>query len=122
MANAIASNGCRSCPRLDARHRWQVEFENVRVGRRSEELAQQIALQTDDQEQQIAVAHNAVFGRQPTESEWAPEREFLRQQSERYKLREQNEDEEQDSFAANNGALVDLCLVLLNSAEFLYVD
>ena len=97
-------------------------FNSGFVDKQAEDLAQRIASQSDDQEQQIAAAHNAVFGRQPTEFEWALARDFLRQQSERYKLREKNEDEEKDSFATDNGALVDLCLVLLNSAEFLYVD
>jgi hypothetical protein len=90
------------------------------VDRQAVELAKRIASQADAPEQQIASAYDAVLGRQPNESEGRLARDFLRQQSERYKNREV--DEGDDRFSVKNGALVDFCLVLLNSAEFLYVD
>ena len=89
------------------------------VDQQAEDLARQIASPTDDQPQQIAAAYNAVLGRHPTVSESASAEDFLRRQSERYNRPETAENEAQDT---TNGALVDLCLVLLNSAEFLYVD
>jgi hypothetical protein len=82
-------------------------------------LARRIASQTDKPEQQIAAAYSAVFGRQPASSELASGRDFLRLQADRYKVQGKTENEAED---VNNGALLDLCLVLLNSAEFLYVD
>ncbi|MDA1052972.1 MAG: PSD1 and planctomycete cytochrome C domain-containing protein [Planctomycetota bacterium] len=81
----------------------------------ADDLAKRVALQTDDQQQKIAAAYSAVLGRQPTARESALAHDFLGQQSERYNVLNEAKD-------VHNGALVDLCLVLLNSAEFLYVD
>jgi mono/diheme cytochrome c family protein len=74
------------------------------------QLSERIAGATDDHRKQVQAAYRAVLGRLPDERELGVSIEFLREQSSRY--------------PADNrgGALVDFCLVLLNSAEFLYVD
>jgi len=92
------------------------------AGKQAEDLAQWVAARTNDQQQQIAEAYLAVLGRQPTASELAVAYDFLSHQTERYTNRKKTENEQTDSIVSRNGALVDYCLVLLNSAEFLYVD
>jgi hypothetical protein len=91
------------------------------VGKQAEDLARRIALQTKDEELRIANAYNVVFGRRPTAAELVLTRDFLRQQTQRH-APQKKKSKEKHGFATNNGALIDLCLVLLNSAEFLYVD
>jgi Protein of unknown function (DUF1553) len=56
-------------------------------------------------EQKVATAYSLSFGRPPTETEAADGLKFL-----------------QTNSARSDDALVDLCHVLLNSNEFLYVD
>ena len=85
-------------------------------------LPDYLAARTNDQQQQIAEAYLAVLGRQPTAFELAVACDFLSHQTERYTNRKKTENEQTDSIVSRNGALVDYCLVLLNSAEFLYVD
>jgi hypothetical protein len=95
--------------------------------RRAAQLAEQIAHEAgDDRRKQIALATRRVLGRSPTDEELHLGLKFLESQSESYG---QNASAIATpkvtsliSFAEVNGALVDYCLVLMNSAEFLYVD
>ncbi len=78
---------------------------------RAARLAEQIAAQPgDDRRQQIDLTTRRILGRPPTDSEFELGMEFLQSQSVGY-----GADDIQSP-------LVDLCLILMNSAEFLYVD
>jgi len=74
-------------------------------------LANRISAANSDPDEQAQAAYEAVLGRAPTTTEAARAADFLREQAVRYQAAKQE-----------NSALTDLCLVLLNSAEFLYVD
>ncbi|MBC8355928.1 MAG: DUF1553 domain-containing protein [Planctomycetes bacterium] len=79
--------------------------------RQATSLAKVISVKTSDRSQQVTAAYEAVLGRDPKESESELAIGFLRQQTDRYEAND-----------STGTALVDLCLVLLNSSEFLYVD
>lgn len=81
------------------------------VDKQAEDLAKQLTAKTNGELQAIAATYQTVLGREPTDSETKLAIDFLKQQSDRYKASE-----------GNGRSLVDLYLVLLNSAEFLYVD
>jgi hypothetical protein len=72
---------------------------------RAKALARRIDDSSATLEERIAAAYRAAFGREPAAGELAAAREFV-----------------QSSDAAGSDALVDLCHVLLNANEFLYVD
>lgn len=79
--------------------------------KQAEDIAKRIATRSNDNAEQTLAVYRAIFTRQPTAAELNSSANFLREQTERYKAAGKESD-----------ALTDLCLVLLNSAEFLYVD
>jgi mono/diheme cytochrome c family protein len=103
------------------------------VDQQAEAVAEQIAASAHDTPDQVSAAWLHVLGREPNAAEAARAKFFLAQQTGNYVLLDgpagaANGDSDTapgltgSSFAERNGPLVDLCLVLLNSAEFLYVD
>ena len=77
-------------------------------------LANQIRARSGtDRAKQLEAAYRAVLGRTTTSAENELGKEFLASQQARY---------QHDGGGAGDPELVDLCLVLLNSAEFLYID
>jgi len=82
-----------------------------------------------DDRQRIATAYRLALARDPTADEISATEEFLRQQSEIVERRIANEEEVAqpsetvEGFAEQQAAAwVDLCHLLLNSNEFLYID
>lgn len=84
------------------------EFMDVQAGKLADRIRQEAG---EDWAVQVAKAYARIHGRSPTPRERELGTEFLRRQASGYG--------EKDN---TRRALLDLCLVLLNSAEFLYVD
>ena len=117
------------------------------VDKQANDLAEQIMSQTGVQEQQVTVLYHSVIGRDPTAAERLLAGEFLRNQSEQYNRSQETGDQETGDQETgdqetgdqktgdqktgdedkqrrdeNRSAFIDLCIVMFNSAEFLYVD
>ena len=101
--------------------------------RRAERIAARVAAAVpDDRRRQIESATRIVLGRAPTDAEAKLAINFLRVQSDGYGgakplapapgIHGAVGERTPERFADVDGALVDYCLILLNSAEFLYVD
>jgi len=94
----------------------------------AQSLADQVRTRAGtDPARQLEEAYLAVLGRPTTAVEKELGREFLTGQQARYQLVERGSKPSPDPPTDNSNALcepelVDLCLILLNSAEFLYID
>jgi len=86
-------------------------------------LAEKILASHPDQSaDQLTAAYQAILGRVPTAEEYQLGLDFLENQRQRYGPSPDGAGSKSSTVASSDPALVDLCLVLLNSAEFLYVD
>ena len=81
-----------------------------------------LASHPDQSADQLTTAYQAILGRVPTAEEYQLGLDFLENQRQRYGSSPDGAESKSSTVASSDPALVDLCLVLLNSAEFLYVD
>ncbi len=100
------------------------------VERQAQTVAEQITASAQSTPQKIKAAYLRVLGRAPDTDEASRAETFLKLQTDHYVVPDASAvpqilsltGMQRLTFAERNGPLVDLCLVLFNSAEFLYVD
>ena len=86
-------------------------------GETTERAAKQLAGSLGGTSNAVALAYQRILTRPPTKDESLACQSFLREQQRRYVS-----SKKMKAKVARENAIADLCLVLLNSAEFLYVD
>ena len=93
-------------------------FSDRQAGKLAEWITRRVG---DERGAQLELAYQSVLGRSPDPAERELGLRFLGDQEVGYRESDANPPSKQTT-AGKDGALVDLCLVLFNSAEFLYTD